>query len=191
MKKSSVLFLSVVISFFILQNIYSQGLKVGIGGGFSFVQTPSYYTDVKGFSSEYHIGLKGKLDIPVIPFTPVGFVEYHFLRGTQNSPGVSADTKQNILTLGVGGEFSMVPGPLSPYLTVELEFNNFGDLETTGLQTISGFSRMGIGLGAGVELSLVVIDVDVSLRYQMLNLIGKESGEETIGIINLNAAVFF
>ncbi len=191
MKKSSLLFLSVVISIFILQNNYAQGLKIGIGGGFSFVQIPSYYTDVKGFSSEYHIGIKGKLDIPVIPFTPVGFVEYHFLRGTQTIPVVSADTKQNILSLGVGGEFSMAPGPLSPYLTVELEYNNFGDLETNGLQTISGFSRMGIGFGAGVDLSLIVIDVDVSLRYQMLNLIGKDSGEATIGIINLNAAVFF
>lgn len=191
MKKLFILSAIITISFFSFQNIYGQGLKLGIGGGFSFVQTPAFYTDVKDFTTEYHIGLKGKLDLPLIPFTPVGFIEYHFLRGTENSPGVSADTKQNILSLGVGAEFSMAPGPLGPYLTAELEYNNFGDLETAGEPAISGKSRMGIGFGAGVELNLLLIDVDVSLKYQLLNLLGKPGGEETVGIINLNAAVFF
>ncbi len=188
MKKSFILFLFAAISLLSLQDANAQGIKIGIGGGLSSVQSPTAYTDAFGFSSEYHIGLKGKLSIPVFPITPIGFVEYHFFRG-QTPAG--ADTKQNILSIGVGGELSLLPGPLSPYLGLDLEFNNFSDLEISGGTNLSGNSRTGLGVGAGVMLTLLPIDFDVSLKYQMLNLFGKEDGEETIGIINLNAAVFF
>ncbi len=188
MKKSIILFLVGAISFFSLQEARAQGIKIGVGGGLSAVQSPAYYTDAAGFSSEYHIGLKGKVSIPIFPITPIGFVEYHFFRG-QTPAG--ADTKQNILSVGVGGEMELLPGPLSPYVGLDLEYNSLGDLETTGSPAASGVSRMGLGIGAGVMLTLLPIDFDVSLKYQMLNLFGKESGEETIGIINLNAAIFF
>lgn len=188
MKKLFVLFLFAAISLLNLQETNAQGIKIGIGGGLSSIQSPTYYTDAAGFSSEYHIGAKGKLSIPLFPITPIGFIEYHFLRG-QTPAG--ADTKQNILSLGVGAEMGLLPGPLSPYVGLDLEFNNFGDLETTDLPTQSSVSRMGLGIGAGVMLTLLPIDFDVSLKYQMLNLFGKENGEETIGIINLNAAIFF
>jgi hypothetical protein len=191
MKKLSVLFLILMISFFSFQDSRAQSLRFGIGGGLSMVESPSYYTDGLGFSTEYHIGIKGKLELPVFPITPIGFVEYHFLNGSMDTPLGSVDTKQNILSIGVGGEFSFVPGPISPYLGVDLMFNNFGDLEAAGVTTSSGVSRMGIGVGAGAMLSLIIIDVDVSLKYQMMNLIGKDSGEETIGILNLNADIFF
>ncbi len=188
MKKSFVLFLFIAVSFLAYQNAQAQTIKLGIGGGLSSVQSPTYYTDNAGFSSEYHIGVKGKLSLPVIPITPIGFVEYHFFRGLTPA---GADTKQNILSIGVGGELSLLPGPLSPYVGLDIEFNSLGDFETTGSPTASGVSRMGLGIGAGAMLTLLPIDFDVSLKYQMLNLFGKESGEETIGIINLNAAIFF
>jgi len=188
MKKSLILFLFAAFCLLSLQETNAQGIKIGVGGGLSAVQSPAYYTDAAGFSSEYHIGVKGKLSIPIFPITPIGFVEYHFFRG-QTPAG--ADTKQNILSIGVGGELGLLPGPLSPYVGLDLEFNNFGDFETTGSPTASGVSRMGLGVGAGVMLTLLPIDFDVSLKYQMLNLFGKEDGEDTIGIINLNAAIFF
>lgn len=155
------------------------------------VQSPSAYTDQANFSSEYHVGIKGKFNIPLFPITPIGFLDYHFLRGTQTSNSLSVDTKENILSIGVGGELSLLPGPLSPYLGLDFEYNSLGDL-TVGSNTVSGVSRTGIGVGAGVMIKLLpVINLDVSLKYQMLNLFGKENGEETIGIINLNAAIFF
>ncbi len=188
MKNLFVLFLFAAFSLCSLQETSAQSIRLGIGGGLSSVQSPTYYTDAAGFSSEYHLGVKGKLSIPFFPITPIGFVEYHFFNG-QTPAG--ADTKQNILSIGVGGEMVLLPGPLSPYLGLDLEFNNLGDFEITGAPTASGVSRMGLGIGAGVMLTLLPIDFDVSLKYQMLNLFGKDDGEETIGIINLNAAVFF
>lgn len=188
MKNLFVLFLFAAFSLLCLQETNAQSIRLGIGGGLSSVQSPSEYTDALGFSSEYHVGVKGKLSIPLFPITPIGFVEYHFFNG-QTPDGV--DTKQNILSIGVGGEMELLPGPLSPYVGLDLEFNSLGDLEITGAPTVAGVSRMGLGVGAGVMLTLLPIDFDVSLKYQMLNLFGKEDGEDTIGIINLNAAVFF
>lgn len=192
MKRSFVLFLSAVISLFVFQTSDAQSINIGIGGGLTNVQTPSYYTDSLGFSSEFHIGIKGKLNFPLVPITPIAFVEYHFLSGSQSTSAGSADTKQNILSIGIGGEYSLLPGPISPYLGVDFEFNSFGDREITGSPTAPGVSRSGLGLGAGVMIELLpVISLDASLKYQMLNLFGKIDNEDTIGIINLNVAVFF
>ena len=61
MKKSLLLFLFVAISLFVYQTTNAQSINIGIGGGLTSVQSPSYYTDVAGFSSEYHIGIKGNI----------------------------------------------------------------------------------------------------------------------------------
>lgn len=191
MKKLFVPFLFIAISFFPIQTGFAQSIDIGLGGGLSLVQTPAAYTDAAGFSTEYHIGIKGKLNFPLIPITPIGFVEYHFFNGSMNTLDGSVDTKLNILSIGVGGEVSLLPGPLSPYLGLDLEFNNFGNFEPSGAGSGS-VSRTGLGIGAGLMFKLLpVINVDLNLKYQMMNLLGKSDGEETVGIINLNAAIFF
>ena len=196
MKKMSILFLFFLLPFFLAQNVNAQSIDLGFGGGLTFVESPNSYTDATGFSQEFHVGIKGKLNFPLVPITPVGFIDYHFLRGTQTVAAMDYDTKQNILTFGLGGELTLVPGPLSPYASLDFEFNRIGDLRVsgpTGDVTVSdNVSRTGLGIGAGVMVKLIpLFNVDVSLKYQMLNLFGKEDGEETIGIINLNAALFF
>ncbi len=195
MKKSFILFLFIAVTFFSYQNVQAQSIDLGFGGGLTFVQSPAYYTDVAKFSSEYHVGIKGKLNFPFFPITPIGFIDYHFLNGTNSTPLGDFEAKQNILSIGLGGELTLVPGPLSPYVGLDFEFNNFGDFTTTiaGVETKSGgTSRSGLGIGAGVMIKLIpVFNIDLGLKYQMLNLFGKKDGEETIGIINLNAAIFF
>jgi Outer membrane protein beta-barrel domain len=195
MKKITTILLAVLLSCLFIQNTKAQSIDLGIGGGLTFVQSPTSYTDLTGFSSEFHVGIKGKLNFPLIPITPIGFIDYHFLNGTESTSLGDFNTKQNILTLGLGGELSLVPGPLSPYVGLDFEFNKLGDYTVTGPlgeSKIGSVSRTGLGIDAGVMIKLIpLFNVDVSLKYQMLNLFGKESGEETIGIINLNAALFF
>lgn len=191
MKKSFVLLPFIAFSFFMFQSTMAQGIDIGLGGGLTLVQSPAEYTDDAGFSTEYHIGIKGKLNVPLFPITPIGFIEYHFLNGSMSTPVGDVDTKQNILSMGIGGELNLLPGPLNPYLGLDFEFNSLGDF-TTAAGTSSGVSRTGLGIGTGVMFELLpVFNIDLSLKYQMLNLWGKTDGEETIGIINLNAAVFF
>ncbi len=187
MKKTFLLFTFI----FIIAAVqtFPQGLKIGAGGGFSFVQSPDLLTKDpseggSGFGTEYHVGIKAVLGIPAVPLIPVGFINYHLLNGAE-------DISQEILTVGLGVNYNFMPGPLSPYATLDLQFNNFGDTEI-GTQSFGGYSRTGIGIGAGVQLSFLLgLDLDVSAKYNMLNLMGQEEGEETIGIITLTAMLMF
>jgi hypothetical protein len=194
--KNSILILFVMAAVLFAAESYAQGLKFGVGGGLSMVQTPdAYANDIAdggaGFSSEYHFGIKAKLSLPLVPVTPVAFLNYHLLSGEGESAIGNVESKQNILTVGVGVNYNLIPGPLSPYAALDLQYNSFGDYEI-GSQTFAGNSRVGLGVGAGVDFTLLpMLDFDVSAKYNMLNLFGKEGEEETIGIITLNLTVMF
>lgn len=177
---------------------YSQSLKLGFGGGLTIIQSPDGFTnsipDGAGFDSEYHIGLKVKIDLPIIPITPYGFIQYHFLRGEGSTPLGTVETNQNIFSLGAGGELELVPGPINPFLLLDLSYNNFGDFEASGGSlsiSSGGNSRVGLGIGAGVAFTLLPIDLELSAKYNFFNLVGKEDGEETISAFVINASVFF
>ena len=50
----------------------------------------------------------------------------------------------------------------------------------------------GLGLGAGLEFSIPMIgSFDTSLKYQMLNIVGQESREESISQIAANISFMF
>jgi opacity protein-like surface antigen len=165
------------------------------------VQGPDAFTnDITsggaGFSSGYHIGAKLKLSIPLFPITPVGSIVYTKFSGEQSFPLVgNIKTSESIWTIGAGAEYKLIPGPLSPYLAADLEYNNFGDLSFEGGNlpiSITGSgsrSRFGIAIGIGAELSILVIGLDASIKYHFMNLIGKESGEETVSVISYNLTV--
>ena len=194
--------LSLVILLSVTQFINAQGLKVGVGIGLTNLLAPDELTnDISdggaGFSTGFNFVAKAKLSIPVIPITPIGYVQYTTLGAEESIPVGKIETSMSILSIGVGGEISLIPGPLSPYLSLDLSYNKFGDFEVKapeaagGNSTSSGESRTGLGIGVGAELSLIIITVDVSARYNFYNLLGKESGEESRNAIILNAAVLF
>lgn len=182
-----VIFLTAVV---LSNNSFSQ--TIGIGGGLSTIQGPDSYKDAFGSSSGYHIGAKLKLSIPLFPLTPVGSVTYSKFSGDQSTPFGNIETSQSNWTIGAGVEYSIVPGPLSPYLAADLEYNNFGEVSIEGANlpvSISGTgsrSRFGIALGIGAELKILVIGLDASIKYHLMNMIGKESGEETVSVITYN-----
>lgn len=196
MRKSLIFFAACIVFIFFSADSFSQGLKIGVGGGLTSILGPDAYTEGAGFSSEYHIGLKAKLSIPMVPIVPTAHLNYHFLRGEASTPVGNIETSQNIFSVGVGGEVSLVPGPISPYIALDLSLNRFGEYEVSGAGAVSvsgddGDSRMGLALGVGAEISLMVVSVDASLKYNMMNMIGKEDGEETINAIIFNVSVLF
>ena len=202
MKITKRFILSLVIFLSVTQFINAQGIKLGVGIGLTNITSPDQLTnDISdggaGFSSEFNVIAKAKLSIPVIPITPIGYVQYTTMGGEQSTSLGKIETSTSILSIGVGGEISLIPGPLSPYLSLDLSYNKFGDFEVKapeaagGNFTETGESRTGLGLGVGAELSLVLITIDVSARYNFYKLLGKESGEESINAIVLNAAVLF
>jgi hypothetical protein len=192
--------------FFILISAAVFGNKAfsqtfGIGGGLSTVTGPDSYTNDLtsggiGFSSGYHLGVKLKFGLPVAPFKPFGFVNYTHFSTDQSSPLGNVAISQSIWSIGAGGQFNLIPGPINPYIAANVAYNNFGDLDIEGID-IDDFegggakSRFGGGIGIGAELSVLIIGLDASITYNFLNWVGKESDEETVSVISYNLTVLF
>jgi len=215
------LFKSIILLIVFTSLTSGQSLKFGVGGGLSIVSSPEFYTKNislggLGFSSEYHFNLKAKFSIPVLPITFVGEVNYNLLNGEESfvvptyfngytyNVDVNAETQASILTIGAGAQYSLIPGPISPYVSASLLYNSFSELTITATGTYQGVSetdetkvgetvsRMGAGIGAGVNISILpLFDIDVSARYNLMNLTGKEENEEAMNMAQINLTLFF
>jgi hypothetical protein len=185
--------------FLLLTNLSQAQLRFGIGAGLTSITAPSGYTNSiadngEGFGASFNFGAQIRLDIPLVPITPIFFADYHMLRGSGSLGPVTVNTSQNILSVGVEAEYILLPLPLiKPYISVEGAINNFGDLkEDTNLgSTSSGsMSRFGGAIGIGSMITILpIFDLDVSLKYHFFNLIGKSSGEPGIDAFSLNLAL--
>lgn len=208
MKRNYVISFVVMFLLFLPTFASAQLLKIGAGGGLTQVLDPESLTDEisasegsggAGFSTEWNIGLVAKIDIPMIPITPKGFVFYHSLSGSKEFPEIVAnpkvETSQSVIELGLGAQYNFIPAPLGfdPYIALDLSFNSFGkrkvnDVEIDG----SDVTRFGGGVGIGAEVSIVpVVNLDFYLSYKMFNLIGKEDNEETVSAVTLDAFIIF
>ncbi len=198
MKKFAMLSLFMLIIF---GSLASAQIKIGLGGGLTSIQSPdAFKNDVasggEGFTGNYHLTAMAKLSLPLIPFTPAAFIDYHVLRGSGTRNSYAVETSMNILSFGVEGELTLLPIPiLSPYVCADFALNKFGQLEETsqlGSIVQGGKSRYGVGLGVGaVVTALPKVDIDGSIKYQFLNLIGKDSGESNINALTFNIILLF
>ena len=209
MKKIHIISFVVMILLFLPTLTSAQLIKIGAGGGLTQVLAPDALTkEVSdgglGYSTEWNAGLIGKVDLPLIPFTPRVFIIYHSLSGDGTAPPEiftialaddDVEYSQSILEIGVGAQYNFIPAPLGfdPYIALDLSFNSFGkskmnDVEIDG----SDVSRFGGGIGVGTEISIIpVVNLDLYLSYKMFNLTGKEDGEETISAVTLDAFIIF
>lgn len=205
------------ILFVVSSSAFAQSFKVGLGGGLAIVNSPDALTnDISkgglGFSSEYQVGLKGKFGVPVLPFKLIGEINYSLLNGEEEfsmvyyseTVDVKAETETSILSFGLGAEYYLIPGPISPFVNATITLNTVNELKVKSTWKYNGVtypteeetygekvSRTGIGIGAGVSISILpIIDIDITAKYNIVNLLGKEDGEETISTTSLMATVF-
>jgi Outer membrane protein beta-barrel domain len=172
---------------------FGQGLKFGFGGGIS---TISNSNSGLSYNAGYHLSAKAKLDIPLFPIKPIVFIQYYILNGSYSFANFTGSTTQKIFSAGIGAEYSLLPGPISPYLALDIGFNNIGEVkyDPAILNQFSypAISRTGLDIGAGVEIAIpFFITFDVNAKYNMLNLFGKQGGEGSISVFNLNLTVLF
>ncbi len=203
MKRNILLLLTIGLLFGFTTS-FTQSIKVGPSVGYTLIQSPDIFTKEinnggLGFSNPLHFGLKAKFALPLIPLKINGHFHYTPMSGEYVVGPASVETSSSIMTISVGGEWSLIPGPLSPYLGVDLQMNNFGETKvitktpgSTNEIKADGESRMGLGLGAGIEFTLLPsFDLDVAVKYNLLNLVGKEDGEESVNTITLTVNVLF
>jgi hypothetical protein len=185
--------LLLLVPLFLSGNTMAQGLKFGVGGGLSVFSNGNSNLS---YSAGAHVGVKIKLDIPMVPITPVGFVNYHFLSGTYDNSGISATYNQKILSYGIGAEYTLLPGLVRPYIAVDFGVNNIGEgtLSTPigTFKTIPSETRSGLDIGAGTEIKIpFLFTLDGSIKYNMMNLFGKDSGEDNFSAVVINVSVLF
>jgi hypothetical protein len=193
--------------------VNAQSISLGIGGGLTNVVGSEDFTNKiseggLGYSTEWNMGVVAKIGLPLVPITPRAFILYHSLSGSDNidqalAKGTSinsldVENSQSLLSVGLGVQYGFIPIPvgIDPYLSIDLMYNNFGELEgKTPTETLilnKSLSRFGLGLGVGAEVSIIpMINIDLLVSYQMMNLVGKEDGETALSTLTVDAFLLF
>lgn len=201
MKKNKVMVLAVIFLLLLPALTFAQLIKIGVGGGITQVLAPDALTkEVSdgglGYSTEWNGGLIGKVELPLIPFTPRAFILYHSFSGSGESyPGEQMEYTQTVLEAGAGVQYNFIPTPVGfdPYIALDLSFNSFGKSKSNEYEVPgTDVTRFGGGIGLGTEVTIIpLINLDLYLSYKMFNLTGKEDGEETVSAITLDAFIIF
>ena len=205
---------SIIFSILILLLIPTVGqaqlFKLGVGGGLTQIVAPDAVTrDVSegglGFSTNWNLGLVVKVDLPLVPITPRAYLLYHSLSGSgdvvetlsksSNISAVNRENSQSIFEVGVGAQYNFLPIPagIDPYLALDIAMSSFGKLKINDNEIPeSNNTRFGGGVGLGAEVSIVpMVNIDLYLSYKLLNLIGKDDGEDTVSAVTLDAFIMF
>ena len=152
-------------------------LDLGIGGGVSMPVGTLNNADNTG----YHTGIKGRIR-GITRLNLVGSLAYNRL---PNKVGGESDV---FWTAGGGIEYPVPSTMVEPYFGADVLYNSLSN-SAAGAQAKT---RFGGALGAGVSFSLPAFGtIDASVKYQLLNLVGKDTGEETVSQIAANVSLMF
>lgn len=193
-----------ILTIFFSNKLQSQTIKLGVGGGLTFVTSPAAYTnDIlkggSGFSTEYHYGIRGKWDVPFAPIKPVIFINYYKFTGQQTYSTAEYKASTDIFSAGVKPEIPVFDNEFHPYMSLCLSYNMFGKYKKEKITnnidssyTYPGYNRLGLGIGIGGYVDAIpLIDIDASLNYNFLNVYGKSADEAGVSILSLDVTVFF
>lgn len=198
MKKLVALFV-ILAAFLSLNNnsTFSQPqIKVHVTGGYNLplpdlkgeypADTNSLYQK-SGFNVgadvKYYLGKKRNVGITL------SGAYNSFSSGDISMTGATMVSKVNIMAIGLGVEYSFMPkGKTNPFLGAEFTGNFFSGKRTvtptTGTAsefTLKSASRFGIGVGGGLDFTFnKSIGAVVGFKYNMTNLIGKDSVTSTV-----------
>lgn len=192
MRKLAFIILFLVLNF----GAYSQLISIKLGPVLGLTSptsdlagnTEDFYNGTKyGLSSGMNFGAMGKIN-----FGPIGgrvSVVYSSLSNDgvadpdfPNS-SLSLTNSQLMFTLGAEFGFNIPFTPIRPYADIDLLFTSVsGTFNFQGIQNVSSgendiasSSRTGLGLALGSEIAFgKTFIMDLSIRYNMINLLGKE-----------------
>lgn len=152
-------------------------IDIGVGAGVSLPNG----TLSNSHNTGYHFGGKVRLS-SFMPFNVVGSGNYNRLKEK-----ITGNNDSQTM-LGVGLEYGVPSVAVKPYLGVDGLLTLFEKLGPGS----SSASRIGLGLGAGVEFTIPAFgSFDTQVKYQILNLGGKEINEDTISQIAANVTIMF
>jgi hypothetical protein len=152
-------------------------MDIGFGGGVSL--------PVGDLSNVANTGWHGLAKIRLHGSMPISIVGMGTYSRLPEKIGPDSDT---YWMFGAGFEYPIPSEVIKPYFAVDAMYIN---VNNTGSGS-SSQSRGGIGLGAGVEFSLPGFgSFDTSVKYQILNLMGKDTNEATASQVAASVAIMF
>ncbi|MBU0475924.1 MAG: outer membrane beta-barrel protein [Bacteroidetes bacterium] len=155
---------------------FGQSIKVGVGGGYTALTGDNSFTaeDALNLNSGIHYGGKILVSLPVLPIQFAANIYYNPLSNEYTEPitNTTIKTETSFLSIGLGAEFTLIPGPIQPYLAGELLYTSFGEATVNDFSASEAESKTGLGLGAGLYFKLLpVINLDFSAHYNMNTLL--------------------
>jgi len=153
-----------------------QSIKVGIGGGYTALTGDNSFTaeDALNLNSGIHYGGKLLVSLPILPIQFAANIYNNPLSSEYTEPitNTTITTESSFLSVGIGAEFTLIPGPIQPYLAGELLYTSFGETTMNGFTVGEAESKTGFGIGAGIYFKLLpVINLDLSGHYNMNTLL--------------------
>ena len=160
-----------------------------------------------GIDMGYHFGVRVKAPLNDGLFFIASFEWNKFAQTELTLKNIKGDTswtlgsKQNIIPISVGMQYYFIKEYIGIYALGMVNYNFFTS-NATFLGIDTGFpdldfqankqsSRIGISAGAGVEFDLWLLRPMVEFRYNLANLIGKDSGELTKTYFTLSIGLSF
>lgn len=195
MRTKEVKILAVIFAIFMMSSTAnSQIVKFKLG---PVVGLTSPTGDYSGNTMEYYsgtrYGMKSGVNFGAIFKTGVGPFNLRVsgMYAPLSNSGVAEpgdgfiETKSDLLTFSAGPEFDLaIPfSPIKPYLGVDILFSSisgrttFSDVDFVpdGTYDMQSATRLGLGFGGGIEYGIGASNVlDISIRYNLINLFGKE-----------------
>jgi len=153
----------------------------------------------------YHIGGKIRLSLSD-DFSFTGSAAWHkfpesnidVLDPTSGDTLARLTTTQNIIPITAGINFYLINSTIGLYGTGELAYSyiyNSIDVQYEDvpleIEKTPTDSRVGFGLGVGADLDLQLLTLNLEAKYNISNLIGKVSNEETKAYFTLSLGVYF
>ena len=173
-----------IVVLFLSGKLYAQtpvgsplNIDLGFGGGVSLP-----VGDLSNFSNTGYHGLVKIRFHGAMPFNIVGSGMYNRL------PDKVGSESDYYWMIGAGIEYPIPSAVVKPYFGIDAMYVS---LNNTGAGSSSG-SRGGLGFGAGVEFSLPGVgSFDTSVKYQIINVLGKDSNEITASQVAASVALMF
>jgi hypothetical protein len=165
----------IIISFFTISS-FGQSIKLGVGGGFTALTGDNSYTaeNILNLNTGYHYGGKLIVGLPVLPIQFTANIFQNSLSSEVADPitNTTVTSETSFTSIGIGAEFTILPGPVQPYLAGEFLITSMGDAKINDITLSNGESSTGIGVGAGIYFKLLpIIDLDLSAHYNMNTLL--------------------
>lgn len=172
------------------------------------LKKPDYFGNLvrEATKTGYHIGMKLRLNVSNNLMFVGGILWNKFpqttieiLNSKTGDTLIVLQSTQNIIPISAGLNLYLFQNVISPYLSGDLCYSiisnsiDYKQIPLNGVEIdpLITNARAGFGLGAGLDIDLKLVYLNIEGKYNISNLIGKDSEEKNKNYFTLSLGVYF